>query len=170
MIRSVTGFGLAPAVLFYGNRHSLWFRRSFRWMVNLSHHLWICAVIFAAGTLISYDLALLFPYQIGLPLHLFTLICCTVIYWSPLLLRSSFQRPLPFIQRFVYLILTTMFFFIYHEAAYSFHNLSSSLTFMTTGTLVMILYLYLFISEWTNAEKKPDRFHVKGYFEKLTEK
>ncbi|WP_082232453.1 hypothetical protein [Halobacillus massiliensis] len=162
-VRALIAFLLAPLLIIYGNNQHLWFRKSFRWVVRLSHRLVLSLLIFFIGMLVSYELSSLVHPLLGYGLHLLLLSVSAVVYWAPLLVACPFDKPRPFADRAAYYSLATALFILYHQGTFVYYEGMPTLPFMVIGMTVMMgAFLYLFI-QWFHSEKHIDRPTVKGY-------
>lgn len=165
-LRSIICFGLAPAMIIYANHRQLWFRSSLRWVIKLSRRPFLSSLIFIMGALASFDFAFHLPQSEFI--HLFLLGFASFIYWTPLMLQCSFIQLQNYMRRFLYLMLTSLLFVLYHEASIYFTEGADAEAFFYTGVMMMILQLLSLIMEWADAEKGTDPVNVKGYFKSVS--
>ncbi|WLR48746.1 hypothetical protein LC065_06070 [Halobacillus litoralis] len=165
-VRSIICFGLAPALILYANFKQLWFRSSLRWVIKVSRRPVLSSTIFVVGALASFDLAFHLPLS-GI-VHLLLLGFGSIIYWAPLLLQCSFIQLQNYMRRFLYLLLTSLLFVLYHEASFYFSGREQSEGFLYTGVMIMLIQLFSLIMEWADAEKDTDPLNVKGYFKSVS--
>ncbi|WP_394219277.1 hypothetical protein [Halobacillus trueperi] len=165
-VRSIICFGLAPACILYANHKQLWFRSSLRWVIRLSRRPILSSFIFIISVLASIDLISHLP--LSKFVHLFLIGFGSLIYWAPLLLQCSFIQLQNYMRRFLYLVLTSLLFVLYHEASFYFSERADAEAFLYTGVMIMIIQLFSLIMEWADAEKGTDPINVKGYFKSVS--
>ncbi|REJ09459.1 hypothetical protein [Halobacillus trueperi] len=165
-VRSFICFGLTPAFILYANHKQLWFRSSLRWVIKLSRRPVLSSILFVMSALASFDLALHLPLSEFV--HLFLLGFGAFIYWTPLLLQCSFIQLQNYMRRFLYLMLTSLSFVLYHEASFFFSEGTDAEAFLYTGVMIMIIQLFSLILEWAEDEKENDPVNVKGYFKSIS--
>ncbi|GEN53351.1 hypothetical protein [Halobacillus faecis] len=165
-VRSIIFFGLAPALILYANDKQLWFRFSLRWVIKVSRRPVLSSILFVAGALVSFDLAFHLPFSQYV--HLFLLWFGSFFYWAHLLLQCSFINPPNYMRRFLYIMLTSLLFVLYHEASSYFNGVYESEAFFYTGVMIMIIQLFALIMQWADAEKNTDPVNVKGYFKSVS--
>lgn len=163
-VRTSVVFALTPAWFLYANHKRLWFRNRLRWMLKLRHHTFFCTVLFTVFVLLSYPA--LAGTTKGIIIHLVLLTFGSIAYWAPLLISCSFAKSPSFMKRFSFFILTSIFFFVYHQAAFFFNELPSK-GFLHSGLLVMGITLFILVTQWGRAEQHTDRPTVRGYTEKV---
>lgn len=165
-VRSTICFGLAPAFILYANHKQLWFRSSLRWIIKLSRRPLLSSTFFVMSVLVSFDLTFHFPLHEYV--HLFLLGFGSFIYWAPLLLQCSFIKLQNYMRRFLYLMLTSILFVLYHEASFYFREGTDTEAFLYTGVMIMIIQLFSLIIEWAESERDTDPVNVKGYFKSVS--
>ncbi|MFC7319551.1 hypothetical protein ACFQMN_01460 [Halobacillus campisalis] len=168
--RSAIAFVFIPLWIIFANKHSLWFHKSLRWVVTMSHKLAASIAVFTIGVLLSYEALNLIPSRAGFIFHLIILSLSSLIYWAPLLLRCTFYKERAFSDRAVYFAITTALFFIYHQAAFLYYKSSPTFAFMAAGLTVMIFTLLHLCIKWHQSEKTIDRSTVEGYIRPLEKK
>ncbi|WP_281658858.1 hypothetical protein [Halobacillus sp. Cin3] len=168
LTRTFLCFGAAPSLIGYSTRRGCWFRCSWKRLLPTVSCLPVTAAVFLAGTTAAYDFPAgetLSPVWMGI--HLTLSFWSALLFWSPLLIPAPFLRRRTSMKKFAYLIVTGMLFYFYHQAAGYVQGEPVSITFMTTGTTALIMYLFYFIHAWAAAEEQTDRPTVKGQFHRF---
>ncbi|WP_163527631.1 hypothetical protein [Halobacillus ihumii] len=165
--RSLLAFLFAPLGILYANQHNLWFRSSLRIFLKGSHRLLISMTVFFLGVLLSYEVLLTLPDNLGVALHIIILGICSIIYWGPLLIDCSFHKPITYSSKFAYFTGTTLLFFTYHQLSFVYYHSAPTLGFMWSGLATMLITLMVLFHQWFRADKKTDRRRVEGYVRPL---
>ncbi|WP_079528732.1 hypothetical protein [Halobacillus hunanensis] len=165
--RSLLAFLFAPLGILYANKHNLWFRSSLRIFLKGSHRLLISMAVFFLGVLLSYEVLLMLPNNLGVALHIIILGICSIIYWGPLLINCSFHKPIAYSSKFAYFTGTTLLFFTYHQLSFVYYPSAPTLGFMWSGLATMLITLMVLFHQWFRADKKTDRRRVEGYVRRI---
>ncbi|MBH0230401.1 hypothetical protein [Halobacillus yeomjeoni] len=168
ILRLITAFILAPLWVLYVNQSQLWFHKRYRWAAGKNAPLTIHTLSFLFGVLISYDLALMISRDFGYFIHFPLLLISSFIYWIPLLIKCRFYKSRPYFHRFIYILITCILFFLYHEGTSYYYQAKPAFGFITMGLTVLLISLYVLIKHWSHDESHIDTRTVKGMVEPLS--